>query len=80
MEKDEAMLTQERMTAQELAHKVHWEGGVVSALEYGIRSHEIDDPELAALWRRMEELYDQLRPSIATADRMLRAARQVTGR
>jgi hypothetical protein len=69
------MLTKERMTTEELARKVRWEGGIVSALEYGIRSHEIDDPELAALWRRMEDLYDQLRPPIATADRMLRAAR-----
>ncbi len=64
------------MTAQDLAHKVDWEGGVVSALEYGIRSDEIDDPELATLWRRMEDLYDQLRPSIDLTDRMLRAARR----
>ena len=63
------------MTAKDLADKVHWEGGIVSALEYGIRSDEIDDPELAALWRHMEGLYDQLRPSITVTNRLLGAAR-----
>jgi hypothetical protein len=63
------------MSAKDLATKVRWEGGIMSALEYGIRSEEIDDPELAALWRRMEVLYDQLRPSIVATDRLLRAAR-----
>ena len=41
-----AMRTTKVMTAKDLANKVHWEGGVVSALEYGIRSDEIDDPEV----------------------------------
>ena len=69
------MPTKHRMTAKDLAHKVYWEGGIVSALEYGIRSDEIDDPELVALCRRMEALYDQLRPSIAATNRQLSAAR-----
>jgi hypothetical protein len=69
------MQTMKLMTAKDLADKVHWEGGIVSALEYGIRSDEIDDPELVALWRRLEGLYDQLRPAIVTTDRLLRAAR-----
>ncbi len=63
------------MSTRELARKVQWEGGVISALEYGIRSDEIDDPELAALWRNMENLYDQLRPAVQIADKMLRATR-----
>ena len=68
------------MTAEDLANKVHWEGGIVSALEYGIRSDEIDDPELAALWRRLETLYDQMRPSIVATDGLLRAVRIGHGR
>jgi hypothetical protein len=67
------------MTAKDLADKVHWEGGIVSALEYGIRSEEINDPELASLWRRLEGLYDQLRPSIVATERLLRAARLGSG-
>lgn len=73
------MQTMKLMTAKDLADKVHWEGGIVSALEYGIRSDEIDDPELIALWRRLEGLYDQLRPAIVATDRVLRAARLGSG-
>ena len=73
--KGNEMQARQQMTAKDLADRVQWEGGIVSALEYGIRSDEIGDPELAALWRRMEQLYDQLRPSIGAADRLLKSAR-----
>lgn len=69
------MRTNKLMTAKDLADKVHWEGGIVSALEYGICSDEIDDPELVALWRRLEGLYEQMRPAIVATDRLLRTAR-----
>lgn len=69
------MPTKNLMTAKDLADKVHWEGGIVSALEYGIRSEDIDDPELVALWRRLEGLYDQMRPTMVATDRLLRTAR-----
>lgn len=69
------MKTTNVMTAKDLADKVHWEGGIVSALEYGICSDEIDDPELGALWRRLEGLYEQMRPAIVATDRLLRVAR-----
>jgi hypothetical protein len=29
-----------------LAHKVSWEGRILAALEYGIRSEQISDPAL----------------------------------
>jgi hypothetical protein len=45
-----------------LGEKVAWEGGAFEALRYGIRSREIDDPELAQLWSRMESLYEQIAP------------------
>jgi hypothetical protein len=70
------MSSRQMMNATELARKVDWEGGVLSALEYGIRSEEIDDPELATLWRRLECVYEQLRPSIRLANRLLGDARR----
>ena len=75
------MTTCQMMNAQGLARKVEWEGGVIAALEYGIRSEEIDDPELSALWHRMETLYDQLRPCVRAANRlMIDATRQPVDR
>jgi hypothetical protein len=64
------------MSPRELARKVEWEGGIIGALEYGIRSGEIDDPEVAALWRGMETIYDQLRPCVRAANRLLFEARR----
>jgi len=54
-----------------LAYKVQWEGGVTATLEYGIRSEDIDDPELALLWRRAETLWNELRPIIVEIQREL---------
>jgi hypothetical protein len=70
------MNDREMMNARELARKVEWEGGVLGALEYGIRSEEVDDPELATLWHRMETIYEQLRPSIRLANQLLSDARR----
>jgi hypothetical protein len=66
-----------RLTIDRLADKVSWEGGVIGALEFGVRSDDIADPEAASLWRRLEELYGQLRPAMWQMERMLReSARQ----
>ena len=56
-----------------LGYKVRWEGGVVSALEYGIHSDDIADPELAALWAHLEALYAEMRPLIVEVGRLIRA-------
>jgi hypothetical protein len=45
-----------------LADKVEWEGGVFAALRYGIRSEDIADDEVAALWAEMEDLYLAITP------------------
>ena len=64
------------MTARAVAQKIQWEGGILGALEYGLRSDEIEDPELATLWRRLESLYDQIRTPMMATDRLLRGARR----
>jgi hypothetical protein len=50
------------MDRQRLAEKVAWEGGVFAALRYGLRSEEIADPKLRALWARMERKYQAITP------------------
>ena len=50
------------MTRDELRDKVEWEGGVWATLQYGIRAANIDDPEVAKLWREMESLFEKTAP------------------
>jgi hypothetical protein len=57
-----------------LAQKIRWEGGLWSALEYGIHPDDIADPELAALWSELENGYRQMAPLIAMATRRLDVA------
>jgi hypothetical protein len=55
-----------------IAHKVDWEGGLLAALQYGVRSEQIADPELAAKWAVVEKLYAQLMPLVYEIERDLR--------
>ena len=63
------------MTRAELAAKVEYEGGTFAALEYGIRSDDIADPEIAALWRDLEERYQALSPICQKIDSLLGSSR-----
>lgn len=54
-----------------LAHKVKWEGGILSALQYGVRSDQIADPSLARRWKAIEQLYVRLAPKISDLQRDL---------
>lgn len=64
------------LTLRRLAERVEWEGGVIEALEYGIHSGDIDDPEVATVWRRMEQLWLELRPAVRQIERTLDGARR----
>lgn len=57
-----------------LAQKIRWEGGLWSALEYGLQSEDIADPELAALWARLEQGYREMAPLIDAATKRLDVA------
>lgn len=61
----------QRFTKDELARKVRWEGGALDAIEYGIRSEQIDDPELRDLWRALEDGYRALTPLVTTIEARL---------
>lgn len=41
-------------TNQEVANKVDWEGGIIEALYWGLRSDDIADPDLSAAWAELE--------------------------
>ena len=46
----------------------------LAALEYGIRAGDIEDPELARLWRRLERSYGTLAPLLDEAAERLDVA------
>ena len=62
-------------TRAELAAKVEYEGGTFEALKYGIRSSDIADPEIAALWHDLEERYQALSPICWKIDSLLGSSR-----
>jgi hypothetical protein len=63
-----------KMSIDRLAQKIRWEGGLLAALEYGITAKDIEDPELAKLWRRLERSYGTLTPLIDEAAERLGVA------
>jgi hypothetical protein len=63
-----------KMDESALAQKIRWEGGLWSALEYGIQARDIADPELAALWARLERGFSEMAPLIDAATKRLDVA------
>jgi hypothetical protein len=61
---------------RQLDRLVQTHGGVLGAIEAGVRSGAIDDPEIASAWRRVEQQYAEMRPNIVVVGRVLRAARE----
>ena len=55
----------DRFTSREhLAAKIEWEGGILEALDYGIRTGDMPegDTELAEAWEKLEAAWKQLNP------------------
>lgn len=67
-------MTEKRYDRDLLAYKVRWEGGVMAALDYGLRSDDIRDPDLRAAWQRLENLHAELRPLVRDFERRLGTA------
>ena len=66
------------MSNERLATKVDWEGGVLTAITYGLSSDEIADQEMAALWAQAEKAYSDLAPIVRKIESQLRQANQQT--
>lgn len=66
------------MTPYEFSSKVDWEGGIVAALEYGLRSEALAVPDgdplgddLRRAWSQLEAKYDALKDDIAAVGELL---------
>lgn len=49
------------MTEAEFAAKVEWEGGVMDALDYGLRAKDVELGGLHTMWRDLETLWEPMR-------------------
>lgn len=69
------MSARRKITLRRLAHKVGWEGGILATIDFGIRSGDIEDQEVAKLWAEIEALYDRMVPVMGKVDQRIREAR-----
>lgn len=68
------MSSEYKLSTGRLAQKVNWEGGVLEAVQYGIKSIDIADPVIARKWKRLEALWSKLEPELVDVSRLLRDA------
>lgn len=63
----------EPMTDEEFINKIGWEGGVISALEYGLKASDLSnlDGELAKAWGELEKKWRKLQPKIDKVEALL---------
>jgi hypothetical protein len=73
--KDRPMTTRQRLDTRALDRRVRQHGGILEAIEWGIRSDAIEDPELATVWRGIEAHYEEMRRSLVVASQMLATRR-----
>lgn len=62
-----------QMSPQEFASRVDWEGGVLGALLYGLRSEDLSnaDPALRTAWQSLEVAWDSFQPWLAKVQAQL---------
>lgn len=75
------MTNDRKMTPEEFAAKVEWEGGVTEALEYGLRENEMDDsdPAFQTAWAVLREQWDIVRPHIDKVEQILETYGEIDG-
>jgi hypothetical protein len=58
---------------EELANKIEWEGGIIDALDYGIKTENMPegDTELAEAWGKLEAAYHELTPLTDAVEKLL---------
>ena len=61
----------DKMTILDLAAKTVWEGGIIATLEYGIHADDLADPDLAAAWGALDDIWDVVRAQITTIEHWL---------
>lgn len=62
------------MTLVDFAAKVEWEGGVIDALDYGLKPEDAPEGELRDPWQQAYDLFQQMEPITDRIGALLDAA------
>lgn len=58
----------EPMSEEDFAAKIHWEGGIMDALDYGLRSEDVVPGDLHNLWEELEGYWAQMQSTVYELD------------
>jgi len=61
----------EPLTLQELHEKIDWEGGIVEAVEYGLRPDQMPSESLRAAWQALVDALQEAEKARRAVDRLL---------
>lgn len=64
-------MTDKPMTESAFASKVEWEGGVLEALEYGLKPADAPPGPIRIAWMRVYQVWQQLSPIADEVGRLL---------
>jgi hypothetical protein len=64
-------MTDEPMTESAFASKVEWEGGILEALDYGLKPTDVVKGTVREAWTRLYQLWQQIEPIVEEVDRLL---------
>jgi hypothetical protein len=56
-----------------LAHKIKWEGGVLAALDYGLRPEDIRDEDLRTAWTQLQLMHQRIKPLVRRFEDLLKS-------
>lgn len=51
---------QQLMSESDFVAKINWEGGIVGALEYGLKSSDLEPGELRDAWKELEKAWSKM--------------------
>lgn len=66
-------MTEQPMTPANFNAKIEWEGGIIEALDYGLKPADAPEGPLRDAWTRAYDLWQQMEPVIREIDELLEA-------
>ena len=64
-------MTDKPMTESAFAGKVEWEGGILEALDYGLKPADAPKGPIRDAWARLYQVWQQIEPLVDEVSRLL---------